>query len=260
MTRALDVLVAFRSLPAPVDLATLARHVGLHPTTTFRYLESLKARGFVQHRDGGYELGSPVFELASTYLRGLSVWSHAQELADRLAATANETASLGVLDNGQVLYIAIANGQRELGIQSSPGTRHPAHCTALGKALLSALARSEVEATLAAHPAVRLTTRTLVEPDALMADLAAVRTRGYAVDDEERVPGVICIGVPIRDHSGGVVAAISISGPAFRIQEHGIHAMAGLVIAAAADASARLGADGISRPVRDPATLSSAPR
>jgi DNA-binding IclR family transcriptional regulator len=243
VTRALDVLIAFGSLTAPVDLATLARYVGLHPTTAFRYLESLKARGLVRHRKGGYELGSPVFELASTYLRGLSVWSSAQELAERLATTANETASLGVLDNGQVLYIAIAHGQRELGIQSSPGTRHPAYCTALGKAMLSELAWPEVEAILAAHPPVRLTARTLVEPDTLGADLASIRGRGYALDDEERTPGVICIGAPIRDHSGGVVAAISISGPAFRIHERGVDEMAQLVIGAAAEASSRLGAD-----------------
>ena len=260
VTRAIDVLIAFGSLTAPVDLATLARHVGLHPTTAFRYLESLKARGLVRQREGGYELGSPVFELASTYLRGLSVWSFAQELAERLATTANETASLGVLDDSQVLYIAIAHGQRELGIQSSPGTRHPAHCTALGKAMLSELVWPEVEAILAAHPPVRLTARTIVEPDTLGADLASIRRRGYAVDDEERTPGVICIGAPIRDHSGGVVGAISISGPAFRIHERGVDEMAQLVIGAAAEASERLGADRIPRASPNAAIPSIIPR
>jgi IclR family acetate operon transcriptional repressor len=113
----------------------------------------------------------------------------------------------------------------------------------LGKAMLSELAWPEVEAILAAHPPVRLTARTLVEPDALGADLASIRGRGYAVDDEERTPGVICIGAPIRDHSGGAVAAISISGPSFRIHERGVDEMAQLVIGAAAEASVRLGAD-----------------
>jgi DNA-binding IclR family transcriptional regulator len=244
VTRALDVLLAFRELSSPVELSVIARYTGLHPTSTLRYIESLRARGLVQSvGSGGYELGSPVFELATRYLRGLSVWSHASDMAERLAAEANETASVGVLDNGEVLYVAIANGQRELGIQSTPGTRHPAHCTALGKAMLADLAWDEVSAILRDHPPVRLTERTLIEPEDLRADLERVRARGYAVDDEERTPGVICIGAPIRDHLGRTVAAASVSGPTFRVDGAERAELARLVVRVADAVSRRLGAD-----------------
>jgi DNA-binding IclR family transcriptional regulator len=90
VTRALDVLLAFRELDPPVELAVLARHTGLHPSTALRYLESLRSRGLLRSlAAGGYELGSPVFELATGYLRSLSVWSHAADLAERLASTVN---------------------------------------------------------------------------------------------------------------------------------------------------------------------------
>ena len=244
VTRALDVLLAFRELSSPVELGVLARHTGLHPTSTLRYVESLRSRGLVRSvGSGGYELGSPVFELATGYLRGLSVWSHASDLAERLAAEANETASVGVLDNGEVLYVAIANGQRELGIQSTPGTRHPAHCTALGKAMLADLAWDDVRAILRDHPPVRLTNRTLLEPEDLRSDLERVRARGYAVDDEERTLGVVCIGAAIRDHTGRTVAAASVSGPTFRVHEAEREELARLVIRVADGVSRRLGAD-----------------
>jgi IclR family transcriptional regulator, KDG regulon repressor len=243
VTRALDVLLAFRDLPPPVELAALARHLGLHPTSAYRYLESLRSRGLVrQAADGGYEVGSVVFELSSTLLRGLSIWTQAPDLAQALAADANETASVGVLDNGQVLYIAIANGQSELGIQSFAGTRHPAHCTALGKALLADRPWPEVEAMLVARPPIRLTERTITDPDTFREELERVRRLGYSLDDEERTSGVVCIGAPIRDQSWATIAAVSISGPAFRVRERGVAEMAKLVVDAASHASIRLGA------------------
>jgi DNA-binding IclR family transcriptional regulator len=243
VTRALDVLLAFRDLDSPVDLTVLARHAGLHPTSAYRYLESLRSRGLIrQADDGGYELGPAVFELSAAFLRGRSIWTQASDVAQRLASEANETASVGVLESSEVLYIAIANGQRELGIQSSPGTRHPAYCTALGKVLLAARPWAEVEALFAARPPVRLTDHTITDLPAFADEMERTRSRGYSVDDEERQLGVVCIGAPIRDHAGSVVAAVSISGPAFRVRERGIAEMATVVVVAAAKASTGLGA------------------
>jgi len=252
VARALDLLFVLGDLAGPADLTTLARRAGLHPSTAFRMLETLRTRGLVRSARDGYELGAATFELGSAFLRGVSVWTNAPELAEQLAGRADETASVGVLDNGEVLYIAIAHGQRELGIQWQPGTRHPAHATALGKAMLAHLPWPEVTAILARRPLVRLTPRTFTDPAALRSELAAIAARGYAVDDEERLPGVFCIGAPIRDHNGSVVAAISISGPAFRIAERGPDELARLVVAAAGDASRRLGAPEETAAASDP--------
>jgi len=174
----------------------------------------------------------------------VSIWDYARDLADQLAEDLSETASVGVLDQGRVLYIAIARGQRELGIQSQSGTRHPAYCTALGKVFLADLTWAEAAAILDAEPMVRLTPSTITGKAAMRKELEAIRSRGYSVDDEERNPHVVCIAAPITDHTGRSVAAVSVSGPAFRVREHGIENVARHVIKRAAEISARMGGNG----------------
>ena len=240
--RAIDLLNSVAESPGPTDLSDLARQTGLPASTAFRYLESMRQRGFIrQTQSGNYKLGARLFELGSTFTRGVSLWEHAHEIARDLAARAKETASVGILDDGRILYIAIANAQRELGIQSSPGTRHPAHCTALGKAILASMPWPAVEALLDRHPPERLTRKTITERGALRRELEVTAKRGYSVDDEERAPGVICIGAGIRDFSGAIAGAISISGPKFRLAARKLESYAALVRASADDASSRLG-------------------
>jgi IclR family acetate operon transcriptional repressor len=241
VVRALDVLIAV-SKHGPADLSTLARAVELHPSTTLRMLESLVSRDLVRRRRGLYETGAGAFEIGSTFLRSVALASEAQLLVEELAARVNETASFGILDRGEVLYLAIAHGQWELGIQSTAGGRHPAHCTALGKAMLAHLPWPEVEEILRDHPPERRTPTTLVEPADIRRELARVRRRGYAVDAEERVPGVVCVGAPVRDASGSVVGAISISGPELRLGRGRLSAVADEVVAVAETGSNILGA------------------
>jgi DNA-binding IclR family transcriptional regulator len=243
VTRALDLLIVLSNQNGPMGLAGLADHTGLNPSTAFRLLESMRTRGFVRQAGGGngYQLDSMVVDLGSAFLRSVSIWDYARDLADQLAEDLSETASVGVLDRSQVLYIAIARGQRELGIQSQSGTRHSAYCTALGKALMADLTWDETEEILDSEPMVRLTPTTIVDKAAMRAELAAVAARGYAVDDEERNAHVVCIAAPITDHTGRSVAALSVSGPAFRMHEHGIDDVARRVTMRAAEVSARMG-------------------
>jgi IclR family acetate operon transcriptional repressor len=223
VTRALDLLIELSAWDRPAGLTELARRVDLHPTTALRLLESLRSRGFVrQTANRAYVLGAQNFELGSAYLRNVSVWSQANQLADELAATTGETASVGVLDSGQVLYIAIARGQQDMGIASAPGTRHPAYCTSLGKAILADMPGELALQVFRNDPPVRLTPNTLTNIAALQRDLATIRRRGYSVDNEERTPGVVCVGAAIRDHKGDPVGALSISGPAERMRQKGV--------------------------------------
>jgi DNA-binding IclR family transcriptional regulator len=241
VTRALQVLIAVSEL-GEADLTTVARTVGLHPTTTLRMLESLRSRDLVRQRRGLYEIGARAFEIGSTFLHRKPLAQEAQALVDELARRVNETASFGILDNGEVLYLAIAPGERELGIQSTPGGRHPAYCTALGKALLAHLPWETAEPILRTHPPVRLTPSTLVEMAELRREFARIVRQGFAVDNEERVPGVACVAAPIRDQTGSVVAAISISGPRLRLTNRRIPALAGEVMKIGNEASGMLGA------------------
>lgn len=230
VTRALDLLIELSTWDRPATLTELSRRVDLHPTTVLRLLDSLRSRGFVhQSADRAYVLGAQNFELGSAYLRNVSVWSLANQLADELSAATGETASVGVLDSGQILYIAIARGQQDLGIASAPGTRHPAYCTSLGKAILADLPGEQVLDILRKDPPTRLTPATLASIPALQRDLALTRRRGFSIDNEERTPGVLCIGAALRDHKGDPVGALSISGPAGRMREHGIERLGEIV-------------------------------
>jgi IclR family acetate operon transcriptional repressor len=242
VVRALDVMGALGRAQEPMTLAAVARQVGMHPTTTLRMLESLRVRDMVRCHGGRYEVGPATLELGRSFLGQISISRFAYEAAEALAARVDETASVGVLDEGQVLYIAIAHGQRELGIESAPYARHPLYCTALGKALLAELPPQRVAALLGPSPFERLTPSTITDAGRWQADLAKVTALGYAVDDEERRPGVLCIAAPVRDHGGRVVAAISVSGPAFRMRRVGLGQLAQTVIEAAATTGEKLGA------------------
>lgn len=244
VVRCLDVLIALAELGRAGSNAELSAATGLHPTTTLRMLESLASRDLVrQLPDTTYDLGPRSLDIGNAFLRRISISKHANAIAEELADAVQETASVGVLDEGRVLYIAIAHGQAELGIQSAPYGRHPLYCTALGKMLVSELPWEQAEALIRRLPVERLTARTITDLDALATELVATRKRGWAIDDQERTAGVVCIAAPIRDFSGRIVAAVSISGPEFRIAERGVPAFAAIVQGAARRASERLGLD-----------------
>ena len=224
VNRALDLLVELGDWPRPVGLSELAARVGLHPSTAFRLLESLQSRGFVYQKanDRTYKLGNRNLELGAAFRRSSSVWSQAEDYAAQLADSIGETVSVGVLDNGEVLYIAVARGQRDYGMAMDAGTRHPAYCTSLGKAILAEMSEQAIREIVHNHPPVPLTPNTLVDASDLLRDLAATRRRGFSIDNEERVPGIFCLGAAVRDLDGALVGALSISGPVQRMHQKGI--------------------------------------
>jgi DNA-binding IclR family transcriptional regulator len=158
-----------------------------------------------------------------------------------LAKTCNQTISLGILDDFDVVYIGIDHAQREVGIQGNIGGRHPAHATALGKVMLAALAEEALEARLAGRELKRLTHRTIVAKDMLLDRLAQVRRDGYALDDEERGIGIRCIAAPIRDYTGTVIAALSLAGPIFFMPDEVMESYKTHLLKAVSDISERLG-------------------
>lgn len=231
VNRALDLLVALSEWQRPAGLSELAASVDLHPSTAFRLLESLMSRGFVSQvaDDRTYKLGNRNLELGAAFRRSYSVWSQADDHAIRLAESVGETVSVGVLDNGEVLYIAVARGQRDYGMAMDAGTRHPAYCTSLGKAILAEMPEPAIREIVRAHPPVPLTPNTLVDVSDLLKDLAATRRRGFSVDNEERVPGIFCVGAVVRGLDGAIVGALSISGPAQRMHEKGVDNLAAIL-------------------------------
>jgi DNA-binding IclR family transcriptional regulator len=240
--RSLTVLVLLAGAPVGMEASALARAAGLHVSTVFRILQTLKLRNFVVEAPGPvYKIGPRAFEVGNSFLRNTSLQSEGQQIAERLAAETGETASVGILDADEVLYLAIAHGQRELGIQSNVGTRHPLYCTALGKVLLAGMSWPEARRLLSRIDRHQMTENTLTDVDRLGEELSKVAAQGYALDAEERIHGVRAVAAGVRDHSGRVVAAISAAGPAFRITGDNLEDLKSRVPKLAAEYSARLG-------------------
>ena len=181
--RTLSVLVLLAGSPAGLEVSALAQRAKLPTSTVFRILQTLRLRGFaVETSTGSYRVGPRAFEVGSSFLQGTSLRSQGEELVERIAADTGETASLGILDSDEVLYIAIAHGQRELGIQSAIGARHPVYCTALGKVLLADLSWPEARELLTRVGGKALTPNTIVDLDVWRRELSRVTQRGYALD------------------------------------------------------------------------------
>lgn len=241
LSRALSVLFAFTPNRREWTLDELTEHLGLNKTSLLRIVRTFQDEKLLVREADVYRLGPRVMSLSNTFLSTLSVHNAAVAPMAELADSTGETVSLAILDDLEVVYVAIEQTQREIGIQAEIGGRHPAHATALGKVLLAALDDDEVRQRLAGRQLRRLTHRTIVDPDQLQVTLETVREHGFATDDEERSIGVCCVAAPIYDHRGVASAALSVSGPIFRMTDATQLAVRRKVVAAARRISAELG-------------------
>lgn len=224
-----------------VSLRDISDETGVHKATAFRLLNSLEHNGFIEKwPNGRFRIGPTLIELVSAYLDDLEVVDHAHTVLERLAAQTGETVHLAIPSASEVVYVDKVESSQSLRMVSRIGTRNPLHCTALGKAILAHAGEDQISRMVTDGLAAR-TKNTLATDEALRADLAVVKSRGYATDREENKSGICCVGAEIRDRRGRVVAAISVSGPSVRMDET-VQAQAGSMVRHAADEiSRRLG-------------------
>ena len=242
--RAVSILNAFSMDDPELGVTELADRLGLHKSTVHRFMVNLDAAGLVERtaRTGRYRLGLHVFELGALVMQQMNLWDEALPFLEGLVHDTGETGHLAVLDGGEAIYIERVEARRALRVPSAIGRGYPAHATNLGKVLLADLSRERVEAIIAERGLAAYTPQTITDPAELEADLELIRRRGYAVDNEEYDDGLRCIGAPVRDHSGHVVAALGIGGPVTRITPERVEELGGLVMTAARGLSRRLGA------------------
>ncbi len=243
LARALQVLFVFSSVQQEWSLEQLAAELKLNKTSLLRIVRTLEKERFLLRREQGYRLGPRVLELANVYLSTLSVHRVARVYMEALARACQQTVSLAILEGTEVVYIAIERTQREVGIQSEIGGRHPAHATALGKVMLAGLPDEEVRSRYQGAPLRRLTHRTIVEFDTLLERLHEVRAKGFAVDDEERGIGIRCVAAPIYDRNGLVVAGLSLAGPIFHMTDEILPSYRRQLLSAVGELSRELGYD-----------------
>jgi DNA-binding IclR family transcriptional regulator len=243
LERGLAVLRAFDGIAPCMTANELSDKVGIPKPTLFRLLQVLVESGFVERSplQECYSLGARALELGSVYLSSIRVPIVAQPILDRLAQETGETALLGVLQLDHVLILAMAQGIREINIQTAVGARYDPYCTALGKALLAGLGPDVQKRIVQRVALVVRTEKTITDASTLLDDIAGVADAGIAVEDEERERGIYALAAPVRDHGGAVVAAVGVMAPRFRLDDHEISMLILLLAAAAGELSQRLG-------------------
>jgi DNA-binding IclR family transcriptional regulator len=240
VVNAFGVLEAFAT-EEELGVSELSRTLRLHKNNVFRILATLEAIGYIEQRDGGrYRLGTRCLALARSFrCAGGDLLRRARCVLADLARETGEAAHLAVLREHEVVHLDGADGRHALRVASRVGQRLPAHCTALGKVLLACAGEDALRAFdawledgggLAAR-----TAHTLVDRDKLIEHLRGVSVQRFALDLEEWERGVGCAAAPVFDESGGVVAALSVSGPTSRVDADALLGPLGRAVTRAAE-------------------------
>lgn len=239
----LEVLETFSATEPELSVVEIARATSLPRTTVHRIVDSLRSVGFLEQdasRDR-YRLGLKLFELGGSALMNLPLYREAPPFVDTLAKLSGEDVHLCIFDGAQMVFV-----NRRSQIAPRPHNTiitmeaSPCHSTGVGKAALAFQSEVAIDRVIRAG-LPRFTPNTIVEPKKLKAELAAIRSRGYSIDDCEHEPELRCVGAPIRNSAGRVFAAISASGPARRVTQERVGELAKIVMTHAELLSLRLG-------------------
>ncbi len=239
--RALLVLEILATL-GQAGVTEIAAELGVHKSTVSRIISVLEGRGYVEQLSerGKYRLGFAIARLARATSAQLDLVKQSQAACDALALESGETTNLAVLDGDRIVNIAEAIGPAGIALRTWVGQSCPAHTTSSGKVLLAALSSAALRERLPAQ-LEPFTDHTVATRAALEAELGGVRERGWASVREELEVGLNAVAAPVFDADGQVVAALSVSGPSYRLDEHEFDATAKRTIAAADTISRRLG-------------------
>jgi DNA-binding IclR family transcriptional regulator len=241
--RVVDILETFTRLGPELGVSEISRALDLKKATAHRLLASLRRRGIVAQDPvtRRYRLGMKLWEFGSMATSAVDWVDRVKPYLQQLTDATGETTHLAVLSDGQVLYVDKVESPRSLRMPSQVGRRLPVHCTGVGKALIAFLPEEVLRGLVKRRGMQAFTPNTITDPARLAEELAAIRARGYAIDDEEIEEGLVCIGAPVRDHTAHVVAAVSIAGPSSRVRPDRIEEQGREVVAAAKAMSAVLG-------------------
>jgi IclR family acetate operon transcriptional repressor len=245
LVRALTLLNRIAESPDEgATLSDLAQQVGLPASTAHRLLLTLEQERYVRFSADRrlWTVGVQAFVSGCAFIKTRSLVGLARPRLRHLMEEGGETVNLAIEDKGEAVYLAQVECRQMMRVFARPGARVLMHCSAVGKAILSAASDKAISKILHQHGMPRLTAKTITTPTSLRAELARIRAQGYAVDDEEHAVGLRCIAAPIRDETGDVVAAVSVSGPMARIDEARLSQLGQMVVEAARVISGEMGA------------------
>ena len=239
--RALEILVIL-ARDGAAGVTDVAGQLGVHKSTASRLLSTLEARGFVeQERERGtYRLGFELVRLAGAGAAQLDLTQVAREVCERLSAELEETVNLAVLDGDAAVNVSQVHGASSVGVLNWVGRRTPLHATSSGKVLL-AHGPAEVVRAVLGRPLDRYTDATVTDAAELEAVLAGIREQGGAATEGELEVGLNAVAAPVCSADGRLVAAVSASGPSYRLPAGRVPEVAARVCAAAEEIRSRLG-------------------
>jgi len=217
LERGLAVIRAFDEHNPELTLSDVARRTGLTRAAARRFLLTLADLGYVRTDERWFTLSPRILELGYAYLSSLSLPEVAEPHLERLVAEVHESSSVSVLDGEDIVYVARVPTARIMTVSINVGTRFPAYATSMGRVLLSTLPEAELDAYLERVELRPLSPRTVTSRDALRAALDKVREQGWALVDQELEEGLRSVAAPIRDRSGGTIAAVNLSAHASRL-------------------------------------------
>ncbi|MGE4277858.1 MAG: IclR family transcriptional regulator [Lawsonibacter sp.] len=241
--RALDLIEVLSESGTKLGPTKLAELTGMDKSTAYRLLTTLKSRGYAD-RDkatGTYSLGPTLVTLVSRYLGSLELQTEARPFLSELSTDLGLTTHLGLLDGNEVIYVEKLDCAPTPQLYAQIGNRVPAYCSSLGKCLLSCLSGEDLVEIMSGCNFKRYTEKTIPNVRALREHLRKVRIQGWAIDDEEWQPGHICIGAPVYDYRGEIIAAVSASGNKSMISDSRVPAVIEAVKNTAECISCRMG-------------------
>ena len=240
--KALIVLECVADADRPLSAAEVAKLCDISRPTAYRLLTTLAARDYVTQVNGSYfRLGTQALSLSKKLLDSIDLPELVRPYLRELGDVTNETVYLSTLEGAEILYIAKVESTQAIRTSCIIGTRNNLYSTSMGKAVLAFLPAAEQARLIEQIQLVPLTPKTIISREALVEELAVIRSRHYAIDDEENEAGVRCVGAPIFDRTGRVIGAISVSAPAYRFPMQRIDEVLPLVLSITSTVSARLG-------------------
>lgn len=241
--RAIQIIDFFTGPQSELGITEIAERMGLGKSTVYGLVNTLLQAGYLEQNveNKRYRLGLRLFELGSIVQSRMDVREIARPYLEELSKTFNMTVHMGIYRDWEMVYIDKVDSPNTRIVYSQVGKRAPMYCTGIGKAVLANMSTADIQYILRTQPLEMLTEHTLTESEQIMKELEEIRSRGYAVDNEEVELGLRCVAVPVYDYRKKPIAAISISSAAAYLNDEKIRQAAVGLQKTAKEISKRMG-------------------
>lgn len=218
--KALRILDRFSVNSPELGITELSEQLGLYKSNVHNIVDTFVKMGYLEQNPENekYRLGFKILELSHVISSSISIRKVILPYMQELSSSTNETVYLGMPNDSEVIYLESSSPKNQLSTRSMLGVKAPLYCTGIGKAMLAYLP-DEILNGIIAKGLKKYTDHTISDDDTLREEMAAIRSRGYSIDNMEHEYGIKCIGMPVLNKKKQVVAAISLSGPSLRFDE-----------------------------------------